>query len=246
MTPSQGWPSSVTASDLSASQVIESRREQMEKRLERLKAIKSGFQSWRERYASLCAYFQLSETRYRPSDEFFGFWDCFLSDLKKALMLYQQQCMVAARFTAIRGSLVRSASAGSSVSPIRRSSELPRQASVSPLPLRQGASLTPRATPRRSLTQMSMQYSPVPELPLIKIIGDPSNENPNQAQASVGHGQLFRLQSSPTLRVPSSSGPPFHQDGIDENQVIRMATRTEKDQDLTGEVRPSRLTESPD
>lgn len=79
--------------------------------IERLQTLGAGCERWSERYASLCAWFHVDPQKGLSSDEFFGIWDTFLADVKRALDTFDRQHRAQ-----------RASRRGSSLPPMRRSS----------------------------------------------------------------------------------------------------------------------------
>jgi len=65
--------------------VLARRAAQVAEALQRLQELGERFERWGERYASLCAWFRIDPQKGLPSDEFFGTWNTFLTDVKRAL-----------------------------------------------------------------------------------------------------------------------------------------------------------------
>jgi len=57
--------------------------------VDRLQNVAAQFEAWETRYNELCAWFGMDANRPKASHEFFGLWDAFLSDLEKALTVYE-------------------------------------------------------------------------------------------------------------------------------------------------------------
>jgi len=74
-----------------SSEPLRSRLPQVERCIESLQEASTAFAEWTSRYSSLCSWFTPLETKQRPSDEFFGFWDSFLIDLQKSWESYKKQ-----------------------------------------------------------------------------------------------------------------------------------------------------------
>jgi len=100
------------------------RKEQLVQCIERLEALGAGFERWSECYASLRAWFHVDPQKGLASDEFFGIWDTFLTDVKRALDAFDRQHRAQ-----------RASKRGSSLPPMRRSSlPPPCERAASPTP----------------------------------------------------------------------------------------------------------------
>lgn len=62
---------------------LQSRRDQVNHRIEQLRDLNAAFDVMSDSYASLCAWFHTDKMRH--TDEFFNIWHEFLSDVKKSL-----------------------------------------------------------------------------------------------------------------------------------------------------------------
>lgn len=61
------------------------RRTELAQRVAQLTDLCDDYTSLTEQYASLCSWFQMDADRLKPTDDFFGIWDSFLTDVKKSL-----------------------------------------------------------------------------------------------------------------------------------------------------------------
>merc|ERR1712232_307759 len=70
--------------DLGPDDALVRRRVQVGEELHCLRLLSSHFDALRTKYTDLCAWFRMDTDKLRPSDEFFGVWDVFLSDVQRA------------------------------------------------------------------------------------------------------------------------------------------------------------------
>jgi len=71
--------------ELSSDTLLVYRRKELEHRVTQLSDLCDDFDASTEQYVSLCAWFQMDADHLKPTDEFFGIWDGFLTDVKKSL-----------------------------------------------------------------------------------------------------------------------------------------------------------------
>jgi len=115
LSKAQGYLARLEARRESADDALAWRQQQISQCVERLQELGKGLERWAEHYCSLCAWFHVDSQKGVASDEFFGIWDTFLTDVKKALDVFDRQHRAQ-----------RASRRGSSLPPMRRSSLPPR------------------------------------------------------------------------------------------------------------------------
>jgi len=86
----EGFLQEMDRCDLGVDEPLARRRGEVAERLEQLAEAGQRFTTWSERYASLCAWFRMGAAKVKPTDEFFGSWDAFLLDVRKALEAHER------------------------------------------------------------------------------------------------------------------------------------------------------------
>lgn len=94
---------------------LQERREQLAGCIDTLKKLAAGFSQLANRYTNLCKWFHLDTDKLKSSDEFFGIWDVFLTEVHKALQTLERKRILAEKkrrrsSDATSGSRVRTAS----------------------------------------------------------------------------------------------------------------------------------------
>lgn len=83
------------------------RRAQVAEELGRLQLLSSRFDALGVKYTELCAWFRMDTEKPRPSDEFFGIWDLFLTDVQRACDAIEKRRRSSARRSSSRSLMQR-------------------------------------------------------------------------------------------------------------------------------------------
>lgn len=146
----QGYLDRIDDCEVDSDHALAERRAQVASRLDQLQELWGSFEGWGKRYSTLCTWFLVDVQRPLAVEDFFGIWDSFLTDVKKAIEAYEKQQR------AVRA-LKRSASAPLKSSPANRRASLQ---CITPPTETISRTSTPEFRRRKTLPALNMQESP--------------------------------------------------------------------------------------